>query len=72
MASSAPTSQAASVRPAITDFSRMFGARSIAVVGASANEASPSGQPLMHLRNLGYAGAVYPVNPRYEQIGPWR
>ena len=74
MASSSDVTQlpAAGVRPAATDFSRMFGAKSIAVVGASANEASPSGQPLMHLRNLGYPGAVYPVNPRYEQIGPWR
>ena len=33
---------------------------SIAVVGASADEKTPSGQPLMHLRNLGYAGDVYP------------
>ena len=58
--------------PAAIDFSRLFGARSIAVVGASADEKTPSGQPLMHLRNLGYSGEVYPVNPRYEAIGQWR
>ena len=58
--------------PAAIDFSRLFGARSIAVVGASADEKTPSGQPLMHLRNLGYPGEVYPVNPRYEAIGQWR
>ena len=58
--------------PAAIDFSRLFGARSIAVIGASADEKTPSGQPLMHLRNLGYPGQVYPVNPRYEVIGAWR
>jgi acyl-CoA synthetase (NDP forming) len=58
--------------PAAIDFSRLFGARSIAVIGASADEKTPSGQPLMHLRNLGYPGEVYPVNPRYEVIGAWR
>jgi len=58
--------------PAAIDFSRLFGARSIAVIGASADEKTPSGQPLMHLRNLGYPGEVYPVNPRYEAIGAWR
>ncbi|HPU53566.1 MAG TPA: CoA-binding protein, partial [Burkholderiaceae bacterium] len=58
--------------PAAIDFSRLFGARSIAVIGASADEKTPSGQPLMHLRNLGYSGEVYPVNPRYEAIGQWR
>ncbi|MBP6813937.1 MAG: acetate--CoA ligase family protein [Burkholderiaceae bacterium] len=58
--------------PAAIDFSRLFGARSIAVIGASADEKTPSGQPLMHLRNLGYPGEVYPVNPRYEVIGQWR
>lgn len=54
-----------------TDFSRMFRPQSIAVVGASAEESRPSGQPLMHLRNHGYKGRVYPVNPKYQAIGDW-
>lgn len=54
------------------DFSRMFRPASIAVVGASSDESRPSGQPLLHLRNHGYSGRVYPVNPKYEAIGQWR
>ncbi len=51
---------------------RMFHPRSIAVIGASPETAKPSGQPLMHLRNLGYAGEVYPVNPRYQEVQGWK
>lgn len=50
----------------------MFHARSIAVIGASPTMTKPSGQPLMHLKNLGYSGKVYPVNPRYECVLDWR
>ena len=57
--------------PPTPDFSRMFRARSIAVIGASTDTKKPSGQPLMHLRKLGYGGAVYPVNPRYAQVLDW-
>lgn len=51
---------------------RMFHPRSIAVIGASPETAKPSGQPLMHLRNLGYSGEVYPINPRYAEIQGWK
>ena len=54
------------------DLLRMFRARSIAIVGASNSGHKPGGQPLLHLRNLGYDGAVYPVNPRYEEVMGWR
>src|SRR6476661_7075840 len=41
--------------------------RSIAVVGAS--ETSRAGTNLVrNLLELGYAGRIYPVNPRYEQV----
>ncbi len=49
----------------------MFRARSIAVVGASPTATKPSGQPLLHLKNLGYPGQVYPVNPRYDNVLGW-
>lgn len=45
-----------------------FAPRSIAVIGASANAAKPSGRPIAALLQQGYTGAVYPINPRYGEI----
>ena len=50
------------------DFRRLFCPAAVAVVGASADESSISGQPLKFLRRHGYAGTVYPVNPKYREI----
>lgn len=41
---------------------------SIAVVGASGNAARIGGMPLAHLTKFGYAGAIYPINPKYEEV----
>ncbi|MBO9680278.1 MAG: acetate--CoA ligase family protein [Acidovorax sp.] len=41
---------------------------SIAVVGASNNPARIGGMPLAHLTKFGYRGAIYPVNPKYEEV----
>ncbi len=46
--------------------------RSIALIGASANAARIGGMPLDLMRHFGYAGAVYPVNPKYEEVFGWR
>src|SRR5262245_32801291 len=48
---------------------RLFDPRSIAIVGASGNPESVSGQPLANLRAHAYAGRLYPVNPRHRDIG---
>ncbi|MDQ6627089.1 MAG: acetate--CoA ligase family protein [Pseudomonadota bacterium] len=53
-------------------FARFFTPRSIAVVGASQDLGSISGQPIAHLRAKGYAGAVFPVNPRYQEVAGYR
>ncbi len=45
-----------------------FQPRSIAVIGASADASSISGRPLRLLRQHGYQGAVYPVNPRHAEL----
>jgi acyl-CoA synthetase (NDP forming) len=50
----------------------LFSPRSIAVVGASSDEASISGQPIRFLREHGYDGTVYPVNPKYDTVGGHR
>ena len=52
-----------------TDLERFFAPQSIAVIGASQDVASISGQPLRHLQSHGYSGRLYPVNPRYKEVG---
>lgn len=46
--------------------------RSIAILGASADFRKVSGRPLKHLLDKGYAGKIYPVNPKYESIAHLR
>ena len=41
---------------------------SIAIIGASTNETSISGQPLRLMLDAGYAGKLYPVNPRRDDV----
>ena len=50
------------------DLNRFFNPRSIAIVGASRDLITISGQPLQHLTSHGYAGRLYPVNPKYPEI----
>lgn len=45
-----------------------FNPKSLAIIGASANLNSISGRPIKYLRNHGYKGNIYPVNPKYEEI----
>lgn len=51
-----------------TDLARFFSPRSIAIVGASQDLVSISGQPLKHLVSHQYAGKLYPVNPKYSEV----
>lgn len=46
--------------------------RSIAILGASSDPRKISGRPLKYLLDKGYAGRIYPVNPRVESIGSLR
>jgi acyl-CoA synthetase (NDP forming) len=50
----------------------MLEARSVAVVGASVREGSVGNQSLVELRDGGFEGAVYPVNPKYDEVLGWR
>jgi acetate---CoA ligase (ADP-forming) len=47
---------------------RMLAARSVAVVGASVKEASLGRQMMLELERGGFEGAVYPVNPGYDEV----
>jgi predicted CoA-binding protein len=42
--------------------------RSVAIVGASDDPTKTTGRPLRFLRQSGFAGAVYPVNPKRETV----
>jgi acyl-CoA synthetase (NDP forming) len=46
--------------------------RSIALVGASNNPGRIGGMPLDLLRHFGYAGEVFPINPKYEEVFGYR
>ncbi len=47
---------------------RIFEARSVALVGVSANARKLNGAPLPILRVSGFAGEIWPVNPKYDAI----
>jgi len=51
-----------------TDLERFFNPRAIAIIGASQDLNSISGQPLKFLKSHGYKGRLYPVNPRYTEV----
>jgi acetyltransferase len=45
-----------------------YNPRSIAIVGASKNPDKPGGRPLAALQKRGYAGKIFPINPRYREL----
>jgi acetyltransferase len=51
------------------DFTRMFNPRGIAIVGANTDPSRPGRQTVLALDRHGYRGGVYPVNPKYAEIG---
>lgn len=48
---------------------RMLKPRSVAVIGASAQFSKVNGRPLKHLLEKGYGGKIYPINPKYTELG---
>lgn len=46
--------------------------RSIALIGANGNPGRIGGMPLDMLRHFEYAGAVYPINPKYPEVFGYR
>ncbi len=50
------------------DLSRLLSPRGVAIVGASTDFSRIGGQTIKLLTEFGYAGAVYPVNPKYNKI----
>lgn len=52
-----------------TRLERIFRARSVALIGVSGNAHKLNGAPLAILQKTGFAGKVYPVNPKYPELG---
>lgn len=50
------------------DLAAAFSPRSVAVAGASANVDSPGHDYIRSLVEFGFAGPIYPINPRLEQL----
>jgi len=50
------------------DLTLLFYPKSIAIVGASSNVGKVGGIVLQNIRQSGYKGNIYPVNPNYENI----
>jgi acyl-CoA synthetase (NDP forming) len=46
----------------------LFAPRAVAVIGQSDDASKAAGRPLKLLRQAGFAGNVYPVNPRRERV----
>ena len=42
--------------------------RSVAIVGQSDDTGKTTGRPLKFLRQAGYRGAIYPINPRHQTV----
>ena len=55
------------VRPH-ADLARMLHPRSVAIVGVSGRADSLNARPLRYLREHGFDGDVYPVNPNYDEL----
>lgn len=52
----------------MSGFERLFNPRGIAIVGASADAGRPGGQTVRALQREGFAGGIYPVNPKYTEV----
>ena len=46
----------------------LLNARSVAVVGASADPGKITGRPIAYMRARGYTGEIYPVNPGRTEV----
>lgn len=56
------------IDPEHPPLSSLLAPRSIAVVGASGDPASPFARPVTYLLRHGFPGDVVPVNPKYDRI----
>lgn len=60
---------AGATKPHLHPLDPIFHARSIALVGLSSDPKKMTGAPLGILRQTGFTGTIYPVNPKAAEIG---
>ena len=46
----------------------LFAPRSVAIVGQSDDAGKAAGRPLKFLRLMGFAGRIFPINPRRAHV----
>lgn len=51
------------------DLKRFFNPRAIAIIGASTDITKITGKPLHYLKAQNYKGNIYPINPKYDEVG---
>jgi acetyltransferase len=49
-------------------FERLFHPEGIAIIGASADLGRIGGHPIKALKNAGYRGGIFPINPKYREL----
>ncbi|MCY4123460.1 MAG: acetate--CoA ligase family protein [Acidobacteria bacterium] len=60
--------QPTATRPPSESLDALLRPASVAVIGASNDPTRIGGRPIRYLRAAGYAGRVYPVNPRHTDV----
>lgn len=51
---------------------KLFSPNSVAIIGASADEKKVGGRVLKYLKEYGYEGHIYPINPKYNKIDNYK
>ena len=49
-------------------FERLFHPEGIAIIGASADIGRIGGHPIKALKNAGFKGGIFPINPKYREL----
>lgn len=52
----------------MTGVHALLNPKSVAVIGASADENKTSGRPVAYLKKYGYEGKIFPINPKSDEI----
>src|SRR5262245_9838076 len=53
---------------AATELTRLLTPSAIALIGASSDAKTVGGQPLRYMKDFGYQGQLYPVNPKRKEV----
>jgi len=52
----------------LRDLTKLLSPSSVAIVGATPDARRVGGRPISFLRRFGFAGDIYPINPKYSEI----